>query len=264
MKRQIGIAVDVGNSALKIAAADLSNFSLSQPLAYRRVDPRDPQFDPHLRDAVAELLAPFDADPHREVQWRIASVQRIFATQLDEWIAQNRPGEQTAGIDPDGLGIAIAIPHPGRVGIDRLLAATAAHRLQNRPADAIVIDAGSAVTVDLIRADGTYCGGAILPGRQLQLESLAGGTDLLPLIQFDSAGNVPAPAGCTADAIRLGISAGIAGAVGWLSRRYGAAADCDYFLSGGDARWLAPLLDAPATMIEDLVLRGIFSVTGRP
>ena len=53
---------------------------------------------------------------------------------------------------------------PAKVGIDRLLNVFAASALVKPGEPAIVVDAGSAVTVDLLHEDGSFAGGAIFPG----------------------------------------------------------------------------------------------------
>ena len=67
---------------------------------------------------------------------------------------------------------------PGAVGQDRLVCAYAAMRLYGTPA--IVIDLGTAITLDVVSAGGEYVGGIIVPGIRLTAESLAKKTALLP------------------------------------------------------------------------------------
>jgi type III pantothenate kinase len=83
-----------------------------------------------------------------------------------------------AGIVP----IAIRVDRPAEVGADRLVNALAAHRLYGAPA--VVVDFGTATTVDAIAADGAYVGGAIAPGLELGLEALAARTAKLPRIEL--------------------------------------------------------------------------------
>ncbi|MBD3315432.1 MAG: type III pantothenate kinase, partial [Chitinivibrionales bacterium] len=82
----------------------------------------------------------------------------------------------------------------------------------------IVISAGTAVVVDGITAQGTFIGGAILPGPTLQLESLHAGTAALPRV---SQGSLPIklPGTSTEQCIRSGVLFGIAGAVSLLVDR---------------------------------------------
>jgi type III pantothenate kinase len=83
---------------------------------------------------------------------------------------------------PGTIPIAIRIDRPGDVGADRLVNALAAQRLYGAPA--IVVDFGTATTLDCVAADGAYVGGAIAPGLELGLEALAARTARLPRIEL--------------------------------------------------------------------------------
>jgi len=78
--------------------------------------------------------------------------------------------------------IAIRLDRPGDVGADRLVNALAAQRLYGTPA--VVVDFGTATTLDCVAADGAYVGGAIAPGLELGLEALATRTAKLPRIEL--------------------------------------------------------------------------------
>ncbi len=78
--------------------------------------------------------------------------------------------------------LAIRVDRPGEVGADRLVNALAAARLHGTPA--VVVDFGTATTLDCIAADGAYVGGAIAPGLELSLEALAARTAKLPRIEL--------------------------------------------------------------------------------
>lgn len=78
--------------------------------------------------------------------------------------------------------LAIRVDRPGEVGADRLVNALAAARLYGTPA--VVVDFGTATTLDCVGADGAYVGGAIAPGLELGLDALAARTAKLPRIQL--------------------------------------------------------------------------------
>ena len=78
--------------------------------------------------------------------------------------------------------IAVRVDRPSDVGADRLVNALAAHRLHGAPA--VVVDFGTATTLDCVAADGAYVGGAIAPGLELGLEALAARTAKLPRIEL--------------------------------------------------------------------------------
>lgn len=78
--------------------------------------------------------------------------------------------------------LAIRVDRPGEVGPDRLVNALAAARLYGAPA--VVVDFGTATTLDCVAPDGAYVGGAIAPGLELGLEALAARTAKLPRIEL--------------------------------------------------------------------------------
>ena len=117
-------------------------------------------------------------------------MNRPAAARLIEWL--ERECRTPAGTPPAArvltaadLPIAVGLEHPERVGLDRLAAAAAVNRLRSPDRGAIIVDTGSAVTVDLVSADGIFCGGAILPGIDMSARALHEFTDLLPLVSLN-------------------------------------------------------------------------------
>jgi type III pantothenate kinase len=84
----------------------------------------------------------------------------------------------TAGTVP----LAIRVDRPGEVGADRIVNALAAARLYGAPA--VVMDLGTATTLDCVGPDGAFVGGAIAPGLELGLDALAAHTAKLPRIEL--------------------------------------------------------------------------------
>jgi type III pantothenate kinase len=78
--------------------------------------------------------------------------------------------------------LAVRVERPDEVGADRLVNALAAARLHGTPA--VVVDFGTATTLDCVASDGAYVGGAIAPGLELGLEALAARTAKLPRIEL--------------------------------------------------------------------------------
>jgi type III pantothenate kinase len=79
-------------------------------------------------------------------------------------------------------GVRIRTDNPKEVGADRIVNALAAQQLYGTPA--IVIDLGTATTVDAVSADGDYLGGAIAPGLEIALEALVAHTSRLQRIEL--------------------------------------------------------------------------------
>jgi type III pantothenate kinase len=143
------------------------------------------------------------------------------------------------------LPLRVRVDHPERVGIDRLLNAVAVNALREEGRAAVIVDAGTAVTVDIVDAEGAFRGGFIIPGIRLMAGSLHNYTAQLPLItDFRNHGAIP-PAN-TEDAIREGIRETLAGGIARLARllreQVAPEQECDCYVTGGDAAAVLPSL----------------------
>lgn len=178
--------------------------------------------------------------------------------------AQQRMSELVAEtIEREALVIGQNIPipielegvDPTTVGADRLCAAAAAYHVLNAPC--IVVDFGTAVTVDLVSEEGHFLGGAILPGLQMQARALHEYTDALPQVP---PGLPETPYGKnTIEAIQTGIGRGLAGSVRWLVEAYATALNRwpQVVATGGDLVTMAKQCDFLDSLVPDLTLRGV-------
>jgi len=170
----------------------------------------------------------------------------------------------TTGLAPKRIGrdapfgLEIRVRAPERVGEDRLAAARGA--LARWPEDLVVVDAGTAITVDAVLGSGAFLGGAIAPGRRLAARSLREGTSLLPLVEPD---RVESAIGRdTEAAIRAGLDFGWAGLVDALveavRREFNAEARA--VATGGDAPFLLERCRTIGAADPDLVHLGIRAI----
>jgi type III pantothenate kinase len=140
-----------------------------------------------------------------------------------------------------------------------LAAAAAAAVIKPAAEGAIVVDCGTAATVDLVAVDGRFLGGAILPGPALMMRALAAGTSKLPEVGDLDEGDPPAmPGRNTREAIAAGIGWGMRGAIAELvSRaRMSLGPATPVIVTGGWGKAVLPALPG-ATEMPDLVLAGI-------
>jgi type III pantothenate kinase len=188
--------------------------------------------------------------------WMVAGVHPPRRSELAEWL---RGRGQTVYLLERAapLPLQVRLEHPDRVGIDRLLNAVAANTRRRPNHPGIVIDAGSAVTVDYLDAAGAFHGGAIFPGLRLMARALNDHTALLPLVEVREPG--PLPATSTTAAIQAGVFWAVVGGIEALVRQLRAlvAKEADIFLTGGDAGLLAPRLQEPVTVWPEMTLEGI-------
>lgn len=143
---------------------------------------------------------------------------------------------------------------PESLGTDRWAALRAARK---RTAEAaLVVSAGSALTVDALSADGHFLGGLILPGMQMMRQALANATAQVGIQH----GEVRTWPNTTADAVETGLMAAWTGAIKTLYGRLEktAALKPRIFLTGGDAARIAAFLSLNARIIPGLVLEGVY------
>jgi type III pantothenate kinase len=244
------IAVDIGNSSTKIGWMFESSADGGIPA------PRETRAFTTGQMPSGSIESALTPSP---CQWHIASVHREGTRVLTKWLDAHRAGDKVRLLSDRDLPIACRVDSPERVGLDRLAAAIGANALRSTGRPAIVIDAGSAITVDLVAADGAFEGGVILPGFRMSAEALYG-ADLLPLAVLAPNDEPPPVVGKnTEGAIRSGLFWGAVGAVREIITRMSAELDQppEIFVTGGDLRRLAEHLGDEAIFVPNMVLSGI-------
>jgi len=282
---------DIGNSGLRVAELDLSQSKLGAMLRInwrpvnwspgetvsvtqrsntsRRYLPHEASWTGELHEFLTTYPTASATAPHR---WLISSVRRDALQVLQDYLGPAGPNIVEV-IDHTCLPLAIHVDFPARVGVDRLLAALAASQLSDiRPA--VVIQAGSAVTVDLISAPpsttavtaphlATFEGGAIIPGVPMMLRLLGQGADLLPEMDADDLLQMPhLPGKNTEAAMICGAASALVGGVAHLVQSYRVqyGQHVPVILSGGDGMRLSPHVPAPKIQRPHLVHYGLLKL----
>jgi len=149
-------------------------------------------------------------------------------------------------------GVTNGYGQADQLGADRWAALIGAWSILRGPC--LVVTAGTATTVDFLRGDGRFVGGAILPGLELMKRSLARNTAGLALAR----GRFSAEPRNTADAIETGCLLAQAGAIerAFATMEHGAAC----VLAGGAARRIARHLSIPVRLVDNLVLEGLVRI----
>jgi type III pantothenate kinase len=148
--------------------------------------------------------------------------------------------------------------NPEQTGMDRVLNVAAAYEQIGHAC--VVVDAGTAITVDVCNDAGEFLGGAIAPGVKLQLDALHAGTAQLP--QLDPS-QFAAPSGAigrsTAQAMLHGVYHGIRGMVKELAENYATELGRwpEIVATGGDAARLFTDWELIHAISPDLTLYGI-------
>ncbi|MBN1912108.1 MAG: type III pantothenate kinase [Pirellulales bacterium] len=247
------IAVDVGNARVKLGRFDaLGEGPLPEPSRTLHVSGRPLP--------IEEVAGWIDALEVERIAWWIGSVNRPAATSLIDRIREQRPNDPVTLLSADDLPLRVALDRPDMVGVDRLLDAVAANQLRQPGRAAIVVDVGTAITVDLVDVEGAFCGGAILPGIAMAARAMHEFTDLLPLLDMRELTAIPPPIGqSTESALRSGLFWGAVGAIRELVDRttQEEAARPHVFLTGGAGPAVAQLLGESAEYLPYLTLAGI-------
>jgi type III pantothenate kinase len=289
------VAVDIGNSRIKLGLFDIELLTLETKL--KELDENVKELRSRLGKPVpANVTGPrFEAPPPEAktlpipqttlalasqdwderllrdwltsvpagTEWWIVSVNRPATARLVESIRSIAQAVTLRMLSHSDLPIAVAIKEPDRVGIDRLAAAAAANRLRDPGRAAIVVHVGTAIVVDLLNADGQFCGGAILPGIAMSARALHEFTDLLPKSSMQDLEEPPTPLGTSSlEAIHSGLYWGAIGAMRELATKLSVSpaasgAKADIFLTGGAAPSVASQLGPDVRYVEHLVLSGI-------
>ncbi len=255
MTTQRFLAADVGNARIKLGlfAGDCAA-ALPEPTKTLALSENATELE-----RIEKWLAD-EGNGDMSLAWWIASVNRPAATGLIDWLHEHRPTDHIVMLACDDLPLVVRLDRPDMVGIDRLVDAVAVNRLRASGRPAVIVDVGTAVTVDLVSADGAFLGGAILPGIEMAARALHHFTDLLPLVKMTDLAEPPSALGAsTASAMRSGLFWGAVGSIRELIERLGESAGGkpQVFLTGGAGAAVAELLGGAARYVPNLTLSGI-------
>ncbi len=260
------VAVDVGNTHIKLGRFERTARSLDLPAPTATLDL--PLASPAGDFDSQRFVEWCDQQLTGNADWLISSVHRgateqliTAATELGARLNRTWTVRQLAFAD---VPLVVEVESPERVGMDRLMGAVAADQL--RPADraAIVVDLGTAITVDLLSDVGAFVGGAILPGMATSARALEEQTDALPRVAVDRWQQPPRPLGkSTVLAIESGIFWGAVGAIRELVSQFSKplAEPPALFVSGGGSQLVAEVLGENTSLalrhVPHLVLSGV-------
>ena len=151
--------------------------------------------------------------------------------------------------ESSSMGVRSSYAVPEEMGVDRWLAMLAAHCLHEGPV--CVIDAGTAITLDLLTADGEHLGGYILPGADLMTRALTNATGRINVAHVDTP--TLEPGNNTAHCVSVGAWRSALGAVQSVLSDF---PDHRPLLAGGGASALVEL-GLVAETSPDLVFEGL-------
>jgi type III pantothenate kinase len=241
----VKLLIDVGNSRVKWARSEPGGCSFGGVFATDAS-----RFADECERQMAEL-------PRPEAVLVANVVGARAGEALADWVSARWAAPvRFVRSEASALGVVNAYPNPAQLGVDRWLGLIGAWRIRREAC--CIVSAGTAMTVDLLDAEGRHRGGAIAPGQAMMRAALAslealGGT----AESFD---------GFFCDRTAPALSSGILhSAVGLIreARVQAAAllgAEPELLLTGGDAETLRPHIEAPVRVVPHLVLEGLHAV----
>lgn len=244
------LAINVGNTRTQLGT--FIEGKLERNVALANAAPQK------FADAIGQAIEPIRASQP------VLAIMASVNSEVDQMVGASL--RQQKGVSLKRLEQDVPIP-VGRqldpetiVGEDRLLNAAAAYDVLKQAC--VVVDAGTALTIDFVDGAGTFHGGAIAPGAQLMLDSLHEHTSQLPEVRF------AAPVECigrnTTEAMRSAVFHGIRGIVRELVERFAETAGGYPMVvaTGGDADTLFQDYELVDRIVPELTLLG-FAVTVR-
>jgi type III pantothenate kinase len=250
------LAVDVGNTHTVIGLFDEAGLG-----GHWRVSSNPALTADEIRVKVAGLLA---ADGHSwsDVDHVVLCSVVPRLTAAYEEIAERECGRPPMIVGP-GLktGMPIHYDNPHEVGADRIVNGVAAYESHGGPV--VVVDFGTATTIDVVDAEGAYLGGAIAPGVETSAEALFTKAARLSKVDLEAPPKVIGTN--TRESVQAGLLLGEAAMVDGLVRRVWSELDTEtpVVATGGLAESMAPLCETISAVDTDLTLKGLMIIYRR-
>ncbi len=256
------LAIDIGNTNVVLACAEMGRNLFEDRLPIWRLET---DADKDSADYAAAIRDRLGADRCAAVTGAIvASVVPALSTVIRDAVA-SATGHVPLLVGDNGvdLGIDINIDEPGQAGADRLVNAVAAQTHHQLPA--IVLDFGTATTLDLVGADGAYEGGIIAPGVALSIDALEAAAARLPRLALREFGaDLPILGKNTVSAMESGIFWGYVSMIeGLLVRLRADYGDVSIIATGGLAGLFSAHLLGINAVDHDLTVKGLFEIYAR-
>jgi type III pantothenate kinase len=237
------LALGVGNSRLAVGV-----FSQGELRQVARLPVGEPS---QWAEALGKAW-PQDADGWAVVA---AGVNPKITSQIEQTV-RSVTGQSVLWVGRDiDIPIGVETQNPAQTGIDRILNVAAAYEQIEKAC--IVVDAGTAVTVDCCNDNGDFLGGAIMPGVAMMIDALAEKTAGIGRVEFaPPAGEV---GDTTASAVSQGIYYSIRGLVREVAENFATRLGVwpEIIATGGDARRLFEGWELIHAIAPDLGLYGI-------
>jgi type III pantothenate kinase len=264
------LCIDIGNSNITLGL-----FSGATLLHTFRLQSRREQTADEYAILLARLLELHGLSRSEVTHAIIASVVPVLSAALARAVERAFNCRALVVSSATDTGIAIAVDRPHEVGIDRIVNVAAARHqalleagLDAKPgavldAGTIVIDLGTATTLDCVSPSGEFVGGAIVPGMRVSFDALVARTAKLPDVELVAPGRVLGKN--TVHCLQSGIVYGYASLIDGLVAKLRAELPfaCHVLATGGLASVVAPHATSIERVDPDLTLRGLLFIHER-
>ena len=244
------LAIDIGNTNIVIGGIKDNQIVFEARIATDRSKTSD-QYAVDIKD----ILSLFDVKAEDIQDCIISSVVPPVFNSVRTGILKVT-GKSPMVVGP-GLktGLKIHMDNPAQVGSDRIVIAVAALAEYKPPL--ILMDLGTATTLEVVGEDNSYLGGCIIPGVRISLDALTSRTAQLPGIRLEQPKRVIGKN--TVDCMRSGIMYGTAAMIdGMLDRiEEELGTSTTVIATGGIAQFVVPLCHREIKLEKDLMLKGL-------
>ena len=247
------LAIDIGNSNVVIGGIQGGKIAFEARIATDHIKTSD-QYAVEIKN----VLSLFDADPRDMDDCIISSVVPPVFNSVSTGIMK-LTGREPMVVGPGiKTGLNIQMDDPASVGSDRIVIAVAA-LLEYAP-PLLLVDLGTATTIEVVDQGNAYVGGAIIPGVRVSAEALTSRTAQLPGIQLDRPKRIIGKntVECMRSGIMYGAAAMLDGMIDRMEEELGKKATV--VATGGMAQFIAPLCKREMKVEKDLLLKGLNAI----
>ena len=250
------LLTDIGNTNIVFGGMEDGTIRFQARIATDRAKSSDQYAMTFLK-----LMKVYGVDPSRICDCIISSVVPPVLNAVGTGLAKIlnlRPMVVGPGLK---TGLKIQVENPAQVGSDRIVAAVGA--LLDHEAPLILLDMGTATTLEVVGRGSTYLGGCILPGVRTALDGVVSRSAQLPGISLETPKKVIGTntEDCLRSGVLYGAAAMIDGLVDRIERELGEPATV--LATGGISPLVVPLCHREIILEEDLLLRGLAEIYSR-
>lgn len=234
------LAIDIGNTLIK---------------AYSETDNQN--FTSHFFTTIQKLIEFVNSYSCKSVNIIVSDVRNVLSEKNIHELKQ-RANTFIILNHETPLPITNAYETPHTLGYDRIAGVVAASNLFPN-IHCLVIDAGTAITYDLITSDKTYIGGAISPGIQLRFRALNEFTGKLPLGRINELKTFPCKN--TIDCIEHGVMHGVIAEINeYIQLCRQTYSPLQIIITGGDSLFLVKYVKNTIFVEPNLVAKGLINI----